>query len=191
MTSDEAGSLGAQQQPLSTYPQDEVNDVQQLAPVDDDFAPTWENAALEAAVLIDEDTPHASVLTMLVGDLEGRLGSVYLELGPLEVRALLRQLEDVQLAQQVAEWKADGNDVEDFPLDGVVRGARAMDRDYDDDYDYDEVPSRRGVERLTDPLSVKTLMEQDYRVLGIPVKYLLVGLAVFVGLIVALVGALT
>ncbi|MCT1885533.1 hypothetical protein M3C36_10075 [Dietzia cinnamea] len=150
-------------------------------------APVWANDAASVDILLDEDDPHASVMELLVGDLEGRLGTVYVGLGPMEVRALLRQLEDVQLAQQIAEWEAEGNDIEDFPLDG-----RRGDYDGYDDEDDDgsnAVPVNR-VGRLTDPLAVKTWMGQDYRLFGIPVQFLLVGMAVVVGVIMAIAGVI-
>ena len=177
MTSDEE----AQQ---STAAEDSTD----VSPVDQAVSqsPTWANDAISLDVLLDEDHPHASVMELLVGDLEGRLGAVYVDLGPMEVQLLLRQLEDVQLAQQIAEWEAAGNDIGDFPLDGP---AGAVDYS-DDDYDEDDEPSIGRVERLTDPLAVKTWMSQDYRLFGIPVQYLLVGLAVVVGVIMATVGTI-
>lgn len=149
--------------------------------------PVWANDAASVDILLDEDDPHSSVMELLVGDLEGRLGTVYVGLGPMEVRALLRQLEDVQLAQQIAEWEAEGNDIEDFPLDGP-RGERDG---YDDDEDdrTNTVPVSR-VERLTDPLAVKTWMGQDYRLFGVPIQYLLVGMAVIVGVIMGTIGVI-
>ncbi|PZT85331.1 MAG: hypothetical protein DI630_36165 [Gordonia sp. (in: high G+C Gram-positive bacteria)] len=153
--------------------------------VSDPEAPTWANDALSVDILLDEDDPHSSVMELLVGDLEGRLGSVLVDLGPVEVRALLRQLEDVQLAQQIAEWEAEGNDIEDFPLDAPRDGIEFDDGDDEDD----AVPVSR-VDRLTDPLAVKTWMSQDYRLFGVPILYLLVGMAVVVGVIMAAVGVI-
>lgn len=157
----------------------------------DAVVPTWDNDALRVEVLLDEDNPHRSVMEVLVGDLEGRVGAVIIDLGPMEVRALLHQLEDVLLAQEIAEWEADGNDVEDFPLERQQRRVA----DYDDDLDGDdeddlEDMARRGVDRYTDPLAVKTWLGQNYRVFGVRVQYLLVGLAVFVGLVMAVFGVL-
>lgn len=149
--------------------------------------PQWANDALSADILLDEDDPHSSVMELLVGDLEGRMGAVYLGLGPMEVRALLRQLEDVQLAQQIAEWEAEGNDIEDFPIDGPV-----VDRDeFDDEDDEDDAPAFSRVQRATDPLAVKTWMSQDYQLFGIPVQYLLVGIALLVAVVAAIFGAIT
>lgn len=150
--------------------------------------PQWANDAARVDVLLDEDDPHSSVMELLVGDLEGRLGAVHVELGPMEVRALLRQLEDVQLAQQISEWEAEGNDIEDFPLDGTD----GPDGEFGEDEDDDELeaPPGRGAERLTDPLAVKTWMSQDYRLFGIQIQYLLVGMAVVVGVIMATVGVI-
>ena len=95
--------------------------------------------------------------------------------------------DDAVLAQQIAEWEAEGNDIEDFPLDG-----RRGDYDGYDDEDDDgsnAVPVNR-VGRLTDPLAVKTWMGQDYRLFGIPVQFLLVGMAVVVGVIMAIAGVI-
>lgn len=157
----------------------------------DSQGPTWANDAVSVDILLDEDDPHASVMELLVGDLEGRLGAVYVGLGPMEVRALLRQLEDVQLAQQIAEWEAEGNDVEDFPLAGPG-GEYDEYGEYDDDEDGEgnnPVAVNR-VGRLTDPLAVKTWMGQDYRLFGIPIQYLLVGMAVIVGVIMGTIGVI-
>lgn len=153
----------------------------------DPQATVWANDAASVDILLDEDDPHSSVMELLVGDLEGRLGTVYVGLGPMEVRALLRQLEDVQLAQEIAEWEAEGNDIEDFPLDGP----RGEHDGYDDDQDdrTTTVPVSR-VERLTDPLAVKTWMGQDYRLFGVPIQYLLVGMAVIVGVIMGTIGVI-
>lgn len=157
--------------------------------VSDPQAPVWANDAASVDILLNEDDPHSSVMELLVGDLEGRLGAVLVDLGPMEVRALLRQLEDVQLAQQIAEWEAEGNDIEDFPLDGPGGGVEFDDGDEDDDEGYDAAPVSR-VGRLTDPLAVKTWMNQDYRLFGVPIQYLLVGIAVLVGLIMATIGVI-
>ncbi|MFL0579520.1 hypothetical protein [Dietzia sp. 179-F 9C3 NHS] len=157
----------------------------------DSLAPAWDNDALRVEVLLDEDNPHQSVMEVLAGDLEGRLGAVIIDLGPMEVRALLHQLEDVLLAQEIAEWEAEGNDVEDFPLERQQRSVADYDDDLDgdDEGDLEDMP-RRGVDRYTDPLAVKTWLGQNYRVFGVRVQYLLVGLAVFVGLVMAVFGVL-
>lgn len=163
----------------------------QHGPASED-GPQWANDAASVEILLNEDDPHRSVMELLVGDLEGRLGAVEVELGPMEVRALLRQLEDVQLAQEIAEWVAEGRDVEDFPIEGRDRAAEEVDYDDgDEDVDDESVPQDRRIDRFTDPFAVKTWMEQDYRVLGMKVQHLLVGVAVMVGVIMAIVGVIS
>lgn len=154
---------------------------------------TWENAAAEVQAYIDNDDPHASFLQVLVTDVEGDLGAALWPLGPMQVRELRNQLDEVLQAQELAQWVAEGGAAEDFVSyetgfgDGPEYGA---DDDAADDEDHRDDAAGRA-RKVADPMNVQGLLDRAPLVFGIPVRTLLLVAAALFGVIAVLVTWLT
>lgn len=161
----------------------------------DEVTVGWRNSALEVQAFIDADDPHASYLQILVTDLGGELGAVEWPLGPLQVRALQRQLEDVRETQAYAEWVADGGHPEDFVAAPADLGPDFYtEQQYDDQASDGEVdtgepaPIASRARRAADPMNVPGLMDRAPLVFGFKLQTVLLAAAVLFGVLVILLG---
>lgn len=160
---------------------------------DDEMIIGWRNSAVDVQAFIDADDPHGSYLEILVTDLEGELGAVEWPLGPMQVRALQRQLDDVRETQAYAEWVADGNAPEEFAATPV---AAEPDIYPEDEHLYDEseegedehAPVASRVRQVADPMNVQGLMDKAPLVFGFKLQTVLLVAAVLVGVIAVLLG---
>lgn len=159
---------------------------------EDEVTVGWRNNAVDVQAFIDADDPHASYLQILVTDLEGELGAVEWPLGPMQVRALQRQLEDVRETQAYAEWLADGGGPEEFVsapaelnTDYEQHEDPAPDGDLDSD-DHEPVVSR--ARRAADPMNVQGLLDKAPLIFGFKLQSVLLAAAVLIGVIVVLLG---